>query len=591
MPRFTLLLFSWTLLLGGCPAATKLPPGPCGDAIHNEGEECDNGVLNSDVAPDACRSDCRRSHCGDGVIDSDEQCDSENLGGQTCQAYGFDGGQLICDIGDCTIITRHCTQCGDGLAEGGESCDGADLGGVTCADLGFTSGDLLCQASCAFDVTVCVGGCGNGVLETGEDCDGDDLGTSTCEDLGFASGTLGCAGCHYDRSGCVGGCGNGVVEPGEACDDGNDVGGDGCTDCRAGDGTFTAATPLPTASHPTDLRVVDVDGDGVLDLVVGYVGEAPDWGGVAVHLGLGAGSFAPAVLSPLSVRTSALAVAPLNGDSHADVALTFLGEPDDGEAPGGLLTVWGNGDGTFDGTTLYTPGTRPIAVEAGLLNGDGAPDLVVLNVGSGNVTALTNDGAGNLSITGTAYAFGWPTSMALGDFDGDGIPDLVVSRSLTATVGVFIGTGTGGFASAVSRYAGDRPAGVAAAPIDGNSSVDVLVALTGDSAVAMLAGDGFGELAYPTVTSLGGSPDQVLLERFDADPELDAAVVDSAADTVTILHGEGGGSYAALPSMTVGDAPSALRSADLNGDGIGDLVLTCTFSHDIHILWGNEHVP
>jgi hypothetical protein len=185
MSRFLLLLLTLSLIAGGCPAATKLPPGPCGDAIRNEGEECDNGILNSDVSPDACRSDCRRAYCGDGVIDSDEECDGEDLAGMTCQAYGFDGGQLVCDQGDCTIITRHCTDCGDGLAEGGEACDGADLGGATCADLGFDSGDLQCLSYCAYDLSVCVGGCGNSIRETGEDCDGDDLGSTTCVDLGF----------------------------------------------------------------------------------------------------------------------------------------------------------------------------------------------------------------------------------------------------------------------------------------------------------------------------------------------------------------------------------------------------------------------
>jgi cysteine-rich repeat protein len=331
MSQIASLLLPLTLLLGACPAETKPPPGPCGDGIVNAGEECDNGVLNSDVAPNACRSSCRLAYCGDGIIDMGELCDGDNLLSESCLDYGFDGGQLICDIDECTIITRHCTQCGDGLAEGGEACDSADLAGITCVDLGFESGTLQCLPQCAFDLTVCVGGCGNGLREDGEDCDGEDLGETTCEDLGFASGTLGCAACGFDRSGCVGGCGNGVVEPGEACDDGNDVAGDGCTDCRAGDGTFTAAPPLPTASHPTDLRVADLNGDGILDLVVGYAGEAPGWGGIAVHRGLGGGAFAPPVQTGLSVRTSALAVARFDADPHPDVALAFLGEPDDGE--------------------------------------------------------------------------------------------------------------------------------------------------------------------------------------------------------------------------------------------------------------------
>lgn len=58
--------------------------GSCGDGTleHDDGERCDDGVLNSDSEPDACRSDCRPARCGDGVVDSTEQCDDGSVNGQ-----------------------------------------------------------------------------------------------------------------------------------------------------------------------------------------------------------------------------------------------------------------------------------------------------------------------------------------------------------------------------------------------------------------------------------------------------------------------------------------------------------------------------
>ena len=43
----------------------------CGDGFLDRaaGEECDDGGRNSDTAPDACRTTCKRARCGDGVLD------------------------------------------------------------------------------------------------------------------------------------------------------------------------------------------------------------------------------------------------------------------------------------------------------------------------------------------------------------------------------------------------------------------------------------------------------------------------------------------------------------------------------------------
>lgn len=61
--------------------------------------------------------------------------------------------------------------CGNGVREGREECDGDDLGGETCATLGLGTGTLTCRADCEFDRLGCT--CGNGSVDdsTGEQCD------------------------------------------------------------------------------------------------------------------------------------------------------------------------------------------------------------------------------------------------------------------------------------------------------------------------------------------------------------------------------------------------------------------------------------
>jgi hypothetical protein len=45
--------------------------------------------------------------------------------------------------------------CGNGIREPGEECDGEDLGGQTCDNFGHVGGDLFCTAACTLDSRCC----------------------------------------------------------------------------------------------------------------------------------------------------------------------------------------------------------------------------------------------------------------------------------------------------------------------------------------------------------------------------------------------------------------------------------------------------
>ena len=88
--------------------------------------------------------------CGDGVREGAEVCDGDDLGGQSCETFGFAGGSLSCET--CVLDTTGCYDelCGNGTQEGGEECDGTDLGGQSCGALGFSQGTLACSDMCLF---------------------------------------------------------------------------------------------------------------------------------------------------------------------------------------------------------------------------------------------------------------------------------------------------------------------------------------------------------------------------------------------------------------------------------------------------------
>jgi cysteine-rich repeat protein len=113
----------------GCSStcAAEAPGWLCGDGLLSPscGEQCDDGAGNSDVMPDACRSDCRSAACGDGVVDGGESCDdANNFDCDGCSAACLPEPGAVCGDG---VVEPTCHEaCDDGNAVVGDGC------GTTC---------------------------------------------------------------------------------------------------------------------------------------------------------------------------------------------------------------------------------------------------------------------------------------------------------------------------------------------------------------------------------------------------------------------------------------------------------------------------
>jgi hypothetical protein len=240
----------------------------------------------------------------------------------------------------------------------------------------------------------------------------------------------------------------------------------------------------------------------------------------------------------------------------------------------------------------FATGTNPHAAVIGDFNGDGFPDVVVANSGSGTVSFHPGNGTCTFA-SGPSFAVpGQPFGVIADDFDRDGIPDLVAASYNTSTLSLLRGVGSGGkgtgtFEPAVAYPAGTNPTFALAADLNQDGRPDVVALnLTAGTCTVLLAqpptGPGQGVFSAPTsyVLGDGGSfPATAAFGDFNHDGILDLVVSLYGRNQLVIMLGNGAagagdGTFGTPAYFDVGNNPWNVEARDINGDGVVDLIFS-----------------
>ena len=364
--------------------------------------------------------------------------------------------------------------------------------------------------------------------------------------------------------------------------------------------SFAATTPL-VCKNSDDL--VMLLGAGTCSITASQNGNAtyaaanPVTHSFTVSLTKPSGSLTAAAGSPVAVGTNpgAAVVGDFNGDGIPDLAVVNLN--------GGTLTVLlGNGSGGFvsgpgSPFAVGTVGAEEIySVVAGDFNGDGIQDLAISNSDLNNVTVLLGNGTGGFTpAPGSPVAVGHvPISVGVGDFNGDGIQDLAVANAGSSNITVLLGNGSGGFAAASGSPVaiGANIANLAVGDFNGDGIQDLAVSgFVNSSQITVLLGKGSGGFtAAPNSPFPAGTiPGPLTVGDFNGDGIQDLATVDPVGNDVTVLLGNGSGGFTPAPGspFAVGSDPDSIAVGDFNGDGIQDLVTANQHSNNVTLLLGN----
>ncbi len=263
-------------------------------------------------------------------------------------------------------------------------------------------------------------------------------------------------------------------------------------------GTYTGETiPLSDFSLARQVRIADVDGDGLLDVI-----------------------------------------ASINDPFAPDSVTVYYNAP---EEPSGFLSV------------SYSGLNSPKAVLAVDLDGNGLLDLLAGNEIDNSVTAFFQSAPRNFDASPTILASGLslPTALEGGDVDGDGNLDVVVTTGGgTRGVTILLQKDSGSFeASDLGLGPGgvlDRPSSVDLVDLDRDGDLDVVVAGEVSENVVIFIQRGGGlfdplplvlDLSQGGQSGVLGRPRAIFATDLDGDGDLDVLTVNRDSDNVTVFYG------------------------------------------------------
>jgi hypothetical protein len=374
--------------------------------------------------------------------------------------------------------------------------------------------------------------------------------------------------------------------------------------------SFAPPVTFPVGIDPRAVTVADFNNDGKPDLAVlnqGPSSTSTSQSSLSVLLGNGNGSFQPAITTNVlnsglaTGNAQSAAVGDFNGDHLPDVALNTAGP-----AGPAVEVLLGKGDGSFQPSHLIlSVGQTPLSVAVGDFDHNGALDLVTANSSSGTLSVLLGNGNGTFRPRIDLAVGGAPRAVAVGDFNGDGRLDVATAQQLTDTVSVLPGNGDGTFARPLVFTASGvnfTPDSISVGDVNGDGRPDLVTKSLSDLdsdafQVGVLLGNGNGTFQGPILAPAqpDGSGD-LALGDFNNDGRMDAVVADqlgAPTGDLSVFFGNGDGTFlpqTRLDLLTGGNDPEGVAAADLNGDGLVDLVAANASSGTVGVLVNNSTV-
>ena len=289
------------------------------------------------------------------------------------------------------------------------------------------------------------------------------------------------------------------------------------------------AVPSPAISagtvEPRRGALGDLDGDGILDLVLAVTNSDPS----QIFLGTGSAGFgSPQTFDTDDTRDVALADVDSDGDLDAVTAVN------------GPNMVWFNdGTGALSAPNAGLGSAFSQSVDLFDADGDGDLDALFSNIMTTANQVWFNDGLGNFTPSAQSLGGGINTEASVpADFDGDGDIDFFAANDGTNSE-IWINDGSGSFSGTTIPVTSTSARDVEAADLDGDGDIDVFVSALGQN--QFLRNNGSG--GFPDGPIFLGNNDNrgIELLDMDGDGDLDAVTAQNLANGIIFINDGSGG--------------------------------------------------
>ncbi|MBK8014860.1 MAG: VCBS repeat-containing protein [Deltaproteobacteria bacterium] len=373
---------------------------------------------------------------------------------------------------------------------------------------------------------------------------------------------------------------------------------------RLEDGTFKAAPTIDLADRPSAIVLEDMTNDGVPDVVyaTNKVGSTPAKVSIASNDGtLFTVSSATFVSSSITSITG-ISVGNLDGVHGPDIAVAsdkaltvsttacnFDSECTSGnQCVGGFCAsitaelLLSDGAEGFDARHLSIQKPKQVAV-GDVLNNDGIDESVFsVDNASGDDGTVVYDATGTRLFERTINVGAEGLVIANLDRDAAGRLDFAVANATTDNVTLFRSLGAS-FAPPETYNALSDVRLLAAGKVAGDNRTDLFG--LGQSGLVLLPGDATFTFGTPTLWAAGSSPSGLVAADVNRDGLSDVLSLNASSDRLVVMIARPQGGFFPPHAFVLPADPSALDVADMSDNGEFDVVAVNTSVPGITVLY------